>query len=361
LELLKADLPHHWSDAELAELQWQPLVAAAARRRRDLELASPPDGVSHADFVHAIDVATCHGLDLDGQLWLWPATGLFRRSAPHGAVLSTEGNEIVLRTDGAAASAPRVQPGSGRKAASATSRDPIDKDTASAVSGDSVFEVTLSSGWRSNAHLLLSQGWASASLECDAVEVDETMMLSAAQTVLEASQQLRQKQLAVIAGLRRFGYLSDASDGQSGCSIFAGGYACDSLGRYLQALSLSEDELRTFGEGGCTINIGESVPISCDHERRVGQVLSQLCGGLLAESATSATEDEAILHALERASTGLDARATHTDRVRACVHARLSRKRALSSCRERADAWVQRPTAMASLRRPWRVSIRTSG
>jgi hypothetical protein len=48
-------------------------------------------------------------------------------------------------------------------------------------------------------------------------------------------------------------------------------------------------------------------------------------------------------------------------RLLQAVSARVSRKRCLQASRDRADAFVQRPTAMATLRRPWKAHIRTSG
>ena len=138
-----------------------------------------------------------------------------------------------------------------------------------------------------------------------------------------------------------------------------------------QALAISDGEIQLYGEAGCTINIGESVPLSCDHEQRVGRLLRTTCHLLLNSFATSLEEDEALLTSLpEEAGETADAAAggigaaeaaSATRRRRQCLHSRISRKRCLSTCRERADAWVAQPTATASFRRPWRINIKTSG
>ena len=66
---------------------------------------------------------------------------------------------------------------------------------------------------------------------------------------------------------------------------------------------------------------------------------------------TSLAEDEAALLQLQ-GNTGRGAQA---------LHSRLSRKRCLTASRDACDDWAARPTATASLRRPWKVIIRTSG
>mgnify|MGYP002818637170 CR=1 FL=1 len=66
---------------------------------------------------------------------------------------------------------------------------------------------------------------------------------------------------------------------------------------------------------------------------------------------TSLAEDEAALLQLQ-GDTGRGAQA---------LHSRLSRKRCLTASRDACDDWAARPTATASLRRPWKVIIRTSG
>ena len=51
----------------------------------------------------------------------------------------------------------------------------------------------------------------------------------------------------------------------------------------------------------------------------------------------------------------------HATRLLQAVRARLCRKECLKSAHDRAAAFVERPTAMATLRRPWKAHIRTSG
>ena len=50
-----------------------------------------------------------------------------------------------------------------------------------------------------------------------------------------------------------------------------------------------------------------------------------------------------------------------TDRLLQSLHARLAKKRAVNKCREKCEVFVALPTATATLRRPWKVNIRTSG
>ena len=90
---------------------------------------------------------------------------------------------------------------------------------------------------------------------------------------------------------------------------------------------------------------------------------------------TSLAEDEAALLRLqstqdmqdiqdqqnEQDGQGVAPPATSGARAAQALHSRLSRKRCLTASRDACDAWAARPTATASLRRPWKVIIRTSG
>ena len=83
------------------------------------------------------------------------------------------------------------------------------------------------------------------------------------------------------------------------------------------------------------------------------------CGTLSHRYPTSLAEDEALLSKLEA---GDDGEAENSkDRMRQALHARISTKRALDQCREKCEIFVSLPTATATLRRPWKVNIRTSG
>ena len=66
------------------------------------------------------------------------------------------------------------------------------------------------------------------------------------------------------------------------------------------------------------MNIGETVPLSLEHEQRVGKLLSHLCFSLLGEYATSIEDDEQLVE--RRLVEGAVAEA---------VKFRLSRKRCL--------------------------------
>ena len=219
LEGMGVDLPHCWTDAELSELQWPPLAKAArADHDRVLQLAERrPAGVSLQHFMETYDLCRCHALSCTigdtaagSGLWLVPEIASFSRCAPRGAMLrhSTAGTSSTDANDAAAAELVLVSDGSN----------------------------AVSSGWRTNDQLLLSEGWADANLECDAVEIPETVLQQAADEELGRDAQLRATHAAVLDGLRNFGYLPavSAEDAESGCTVLAGGLADDHLGRYLQ-------------------------------------------------------------------------------------------------------------------------------
>lgn len=320
---MHADLLYHWAATELDELQWPALAVAAKLDRQRIEALAQASSVPTDEYMRANDLVRCHGLrcsdpteDSYSGVWFIPATAKFARSAPRGAYLKVaDPGELVLIGDGSS---------------------------------------TISSGWRNNDELLLNEGWADAELQCDEVELSEVRMRQAADCLFGASPSVQAQHASIIHGLRSFGYLPSGDEQRSGCSVLAGGLASDYLGRYLQALSVTETELGMFGEAGCTINIGEGVPLSCDHEQRVGQLLHEVCTQTLAQFATSIEADETLLEDLMRSE-------HQPSRFQFAVRSRLSRKRALAACSCRAVAWVERPTATASLRRPWRVNIKTSG
>ena len=132
--------------------------------------------------------------------------------------------------------------------------------------------------------------------------------------------------------------------------MYPGGTVSDELGQVLQAVALTDAELE-IGEAGAAMMIGEAAPLSLALETRVGVALAAACDAALAAAPTSLDDDEALL-----------ARGATDGRARQALHARLSRKRCLKACATIAQAWVERPTVCgASLRRPWKVHIRTSG
>lgn len=145
--------------------------------------------------------------------------------------------------------------------------------------------------------------------------------------------------------------------GESGglTEVFSGGYVSDSCGRYLQALAVTDVEISEYGPMGLAISIGEGVPLSVFHERRVGELLAAACEAILGGFATTSQHDEALLEADGSGS-------ELAPRARQAIRSRLARKRALTEILERARQWVEQPTAAGgTLRRPWRVHVRTSG
>jgi len=303
LQFHQPDLPHHWLDSDLAELQWPALSRAARCKRKALQ------ELTH-DEIRAHDIVQQHALAIDGQEWLIPACIHLPRTAPHGGQFTRccDTGDLVLL-------------------------------------GEPGLTRSISSGWRSNDELLLTEGWASASLESDRIELPLESLHIAADVVVGADG-LKQRRLQVLDGLRDLGYLPDRP------FVLANGHASDSLGKVLQALVLSSDEFELYGDRGCVINIGEAVPLSMSQERRVGLLLECSCQQLLGAFETSIEEDEAILVGIESSA---------RSRLKECVRARLSRKRCLLACQNRARVFVEQPTATATLRRPWCVNIRTSG
>ena len=118
IPLRGAEPLHHWEAAELHELQWPPLVAAAARDREwieqlDTELADT--GLVDAQFVRSLDAVRRHSY----------ATG----------AVGTPGSSLCLRT-----------------ASEAMERLAVPRGRPS--------EFAAACGWRRNDELLIEEGWA---------------------------------------------------------------------------------------------------------------------------------------------------------------------------------------------------------
>ena len=294
---------HAWSDAELDQLQSPALRAAALAARA----AHAPDD--------ALALVRQHAVVAGDELCLVPALARFARSAPTGATLTRceATGDLVLLKD-------------------ATSES-----------------VAVSSGWRTNDELLLTEGWADPALRSDAAALTLNDCVGAADAAFgAASAALRARQYAVLDQLRQYEYLPAAAD--AGLLVYPGGTVSDELGQVLQAVALTDAELE-IGEAGAAMMIGEAAPLSLALETRVGVALAAACDAALAAAPTSLDDDEALL-----------ARGATDGRARQALHARLSRKRCLKACATIAQAWVERPTVCgASLRRPWKVHIRTSG
>ena len=294
---------HAWSDGELELLQSPALRAAALAARA----AHAPDD--------ALALVRQHAVVAGDELCLVPALARFARSAPTGATLTRceATGDLVLLKD-------------------ATSES-----------------VAVSSGWRTNDELLLTEGWADPALRSDAAALTLNDCVGAADAAFgAASAALRARQYAVLDQLRQYEYLPAAAD--AGLLVYPGGTVSDELGQVLQAVALTDAELE-IGEAGAAMMIGEAAPLSLALETRVGVALAAACDAALAAAPTSLDDDEALL-----------ARGATDGRARQALHARLSRKRCLKACATIAQAWVERPTVCgASLRRPWKVHIRTSG
>ena len=243
---------HCWSDQQLESLQSPSLVLLAREERECLkQLHASAQGAeisSHPPldvFLAAVDAVRMHSLPCSGSLVLAPATVLLARSVPRGATAMLHG----------------------------TTRDLV-------IKGDGSGGLAVSAGWLTNDELLLSQGWALADSATQVVALPEDMLWSAANhgastappvcqvspeewegPVTLASREAREK---VIDALRKFRYIEAGDE----LTVLAGGLCSDPLGNFMQVLCLSEDEVALFGEQGCAVNIGESVPISRRHETR---------------------------------------------------------------------------------------------
>lgn len=295
---------HHWTPAELAELQWEPLAAAALEDREWVQSHAAVEGER---LVEAIDAVRRH-------------------ARLEGKTLIVDDAPVDLRRQAALLSA---------------------SEAAAAI------------GWRRNDQLLLDEGWADADLASDAVALPDAVLRRAVERAGGAelaTKAARAGQIEVLDALGHLRYLSGEA------VVLPGGLVSDELGRTVQALCLAQEQLQSLGAQGCAISIGEAVPLSVEHERRVGAVLSSACAELLDGFATSLEHDQYLL--LELTSRPRQDGQEEEARARRghALRSRISRKRCLSACRAMCDAWVERPTAAGgTLRRPWKAYIRASG
>ena len=138
IPLRGADPLHYWEAEELHQLQWPPLMAAAARDREwieqmDTELADT--GLVDTQFVRSFDAV--------------------RRHAYSTGAAGAPGSSLCLRTASEALARlalPRGQP----------------------------TEFAAACGWRRNDELLIEEGWADAELACDAVAISDDVLRRAA-------------------------------------------------------------------------------------------------------------------------------------------------------------------------------------
>jgi hypothetical protein len=336
------DALYRWDTSELRELRSPTLEARVARDRVDLERAHAKHGAGESvlQFVDAVALCRAHAIELGGAIHLLPGVDTLGRSAPHGSLR-------IERT-----------PHTGFRFA-------VGDDASVAPHA----LVSLACGWRTNDELLLESGFALPALASDEVpfELDDLFEAARASGALDARLPgARELSLDIIKQLRGLRYLP--AD-EAPC-VFAGGIASDSLGMLLQAILVGVDELELLKTDkpalAAAINIGEGVPLSTDHERRVGLALGRLCTHALEVSGVDLRADEAQLLVNERATgrqpgVSLPLGAAPGKRAAEALRARISRARCLTDCAIKCAAWVDRPTAMASLRRPWRANIRTSG
>ncbi|KAG8465349.1 hypothetical protein KFE25_002656 [Diacronema lutheri] len=348
LALSPPDVLHRWTDVELDELRWPPLAAAARRDREWIaraHAAHADAGVPLARFADALDVCRGHALVHGGALHLIPGVGAFGWSAVRGATLERRGRTFRLACTEA------------REAGAL---------------------VTISAGWRTNDELLLEQGWASADLSSDSavLTADDVLERVRAHQPDEpdgggGGGDVRGLRAEVMRALRELRYLHE--DEGDELRVLSGGYASDMLGILLQAACLGAELTGLSGASdrpalAAAISIGEGVILSLDHEVRVGAALQALCESALAVCTDDLGADEARLAALEGGAArapgigpplGSDAGAE--SRAAEALRARISRARCLAACARRAAAWVARPSSVGSLRRPWKVNVRTAG
>jgi hypothetical protein len=195
---MTADVLHCWSDAEMEELQW-PALAATARAMRS-SLAGQDER-----HVWARDVVSAHALDFDGSVWLLPAAARLPRNAPTGATLQRceqTGELLLVHTTAPSVSAAgRRRPRGGSVGAAGGDSAAVAAggesgggasggggggggeggkgeggkgeggkgEGGSGEGGSRAVTGAISSGWRSNAELLLTEGRAQAVLESERV------------------------------------------------------------------------------------------------------------------------------------------------------------------------------------------------
>ena len=244
---------HRWSETELLELQCETLKEDSLAERTWIreQHASAALGCTARPletFLAAVDAVRVHGLPSSGSLVVAPATCLLERSVPRGATVAVDGTgDLVIKSDG----------GGG---------------------------LTVSAGWLTNDELLLAGGRALLDCDTESVVLREEVLWEAAEEAARTQPPVcdsspsewdgpvalasRERRTKVVEALRRFCYIQPTDE----LAVLAGGLCSDPLGNFMQVLCLSEEELALFGEQGCAVNIGETVPISRQHETRCRQL-----------------------------------------------------------------------------------------
>ena len=352
-----------WSEAELSELQWPPLVAAQQARSAELRaLAKEHAQPEHRIFgrfrgaqalLTALELAHCHAMPLDGELWLLPETAGFERSAPQGASLTlcSESGDLLLIEDEEATRA-AAEAAAATSAASAA-RANADKEQQPQLlnfiftgllqddgDGDDEVRATIGSGVKSNDELLMSQGWADEGLACDAFELPEEVLRASALAALGGAGPLAEQE-KVLEGLRRVGSLPASGFGE----VRSGGGVSEHLARSVRALCLTAGDVQEHGGVEGCVKMLRDVPSTpgdaCGDAASSGtptattamvaaRVLATACDSLLERFPTSAAEDEELLQQLlweDRAQLSEHRRVQ-------CIRSRLSRKRCLTELRD---------------------------
>ena len=345
-----------WSSAELAELQWPPLVTAQAARDAELrslaeQHAQPDDQIWNGRLrgaralLAALELVHCHAFTLDGELWLLPEAAQFGRSAPYGASLErceSSGDLLVVTDDDGNDEADGGSSGAGGGLLDGVLKLDFLTGLGGELGADDEDEFRIGRGAKSNDELLLTEGWASEALSCDAFGMPADVLRAAAAATLGRADFAHQE--AVIDGLRSIGAVPRDGLGE----VMAGGRGSDSLARSTRALCLSADELAAGGGAAAWVarlatadahtllasgegsSEGSSEGGAPAEARLVASVLASACSVLLDGFATSADEDAALLEAARRK--GSDS-LSDVRRV-ASLRSRLSRKRCLRQLRD---------------------------
>ena len=323
--------------AELAELQWPPLVAAQKARAAELRALAEQHARAEdrlfgrlrgaSALLAALELVHCHAFAYEDEYWLLPEAAQFPRSAPNGASLercAESGDLLVIASDADAAAADD------------------DDDDADILPLKLIFSgldeddgpegpARIGRGEQTNDELLLREGWADDKLTCDAFAMPTDVLRAAAADVLGGSHNAAEGE-SVVDGLRACGAVSPDGYGD----VRAAGTTSDGLARAATALCLSADEIRSRGgvhgwverlaasDASALLSPGGADAAGGATTAAAQRVLVQACGRLLDGFATSAAEDAALLATLEDSCESL----SDVRRV-ACVRSRLSRKRCL--------------------------------
>lgn len=329
-----------WSESELEELQWPPLVEAA--RRRSAEMRALSEAHAQDSFrmlgrfagaralLVALEFVHCHALACDGELWLLPERARFARSAPHGAVLERcpKSGDLMFVGD-----APKAEE---------SSSSPPPPSGLSALFFLGTAEparpaVTVSSGRTSNDNLLQAEGWADEALECDHFPLPEATLRNAVATAVLGKSPSREAlacQDETLQCLRRHDSSSCSGD------VLTQGGVSRALLHTVQALCLSEAEVAQLGGALCAAAAiasgSDALPSTL--RPRAERALAYAARSLLSRFATTLDEDAALLQRQIDEDSGRLSEFRRTQ----CIRSRLSRKRCLAALHDAAEDGTMR-------------------